>query len=218
MRNNLPILGIETSGELCSVALMLNENTFFEMNILKKHVHSEKLIEIIDVVLKSADKELKNLSHIAVSIGPGSFTGLRIGLTAAKSLAFGANIPISTVPTFNALAMQISGFVKERSKFAIIRKASIDDSYVSICSADKNSFGLKLDVNLILSEQISTHIKNIDQLFGDSIVELNIANIIGPTAINICKWSYFFGKDLLTFDYDYLEPHYLKNFIVRVKK
>ncbi|NMB81660.1 MAG: hypothetical protein GYA14_07550, partial [Ignavibacteria bacterium] len=49
MNNFLPILGIETSGDLCSVAIMMNEKSFYEVNILEKHVHSKKILELIDL-------------------------------------------------------------------------------------------------------------------------------------------------------------------------
>src|SRR4030042_6611650 len=105
MKVQLPILAIETSGELCSTAVMLSEQSFVEMNILKKHVHSQKLFDMIDLVLKNANVELKDIACIAVSIGPGSFTGLRIGLSAAKGMAVGANLPIVPVPSFQALSL-----------------------------------------------------------------------------------------------------------------
>lgn len=215
MKNKFPILSIETSGELCSAALMIDEKTFFEMNILKKHVHSEKLIEMIDLILNSADITLKNLSFIAVSIGPGSFTGLRIGLTAAKSLAFGSGLPIVPVPTFNAFALQINEYSMNEEKFGIIRNASIDDFYYATFNSNLQSNNWNSEVKLIKKIELGVINQEI-KIFGDKIANLKINNILGPYASNIAKWSYLFGSDLLTYNYDYLEPNYLKNFIAKV--
>lgn len=218
MNNFLPILGIETSGDLCSVAIMMNEKSFYEINILEKHVHSKKILELIDLLLKEAGLELKKLSHIAVSIGPGSFTGLRIGLTTAKGLGYGANLPIVPVPTFNALALQISDFVPMNNNFVIIKNASVDDLYYASPYYDGKKIGFSHELSIIKKNDIESILKNDELIFSDIDFEFATKKIIGPSALNICRYSYLFGKDLLTFDYDYLEPFYLKQFLVRVKK
>ncbi|MFA7422004.1 MAG: tRNA (adenosine(37)-N6)-threonylcarbamoyltransferase complex dimerization subunit type 1 TsaB, partial [Melioribacteraceae bacterium] len=108
MNNLFPILAVETTGEMCSVAIHLDQKNFIELNYLEKHIHSQKLINMVDSVLSQADVKLENIKAIAVSMGPGSFTGLRIGLAAVKGLAFGSSLGIIPVPTFDAYALQIS--------------------------------------------------------------------------------------------------------------
>ncbi|MEW6701378.1 MAG: tRNA (adenosine(37)-N6)-threonylcarbamoyltransferase complex dimerization subunit type 1 TsaB, partial [Bacteroidota bacterium] len=129
MNETLPILAIETSGDLCSAAVLLGEKNFVELNYLQKHIHSQKLIDIIDAVLKNANVELKQIKSIAVSMGPGSFTGLRIGLSAVKGIAFGAGLPIIPVPTFDAYAFNIARVLPDGSKFIIAINANIDELY-----------------------------------------------------------------------------------------
>lgn len=218
MNTGLPILGIETSGELCSVALMVNDTTFYEINILEKHVHSRKILNLIDILLKEGGIELTKLSHIAVSIGPGSFTGLRIGLTTAKGIGFGSNLPIVPVPTFNAMALQVSDFVPDNSNFVIVKNASMDDLYFAIFNYDGKGIRSINELSLVKKNEVEQLITSKELVFSD--VDLNITSkkVIGPDAYNICRYSYLFGKDLLTFDYDYLEPFYLKQFLTRVKK
>ncbi len=131
MVKNQKILAIETSNELCSAALVFDQNNFDERNILLKHVHSEKLIPAIDELLNSNKISAKDLTSIAVSIGPGSFTGLRIGLTAAKAIAFASDLPIIPVPTFSALALEISDYIKDNTEFFIINNANIEECYFS---------------------------------------------------------------------------------------
>jgi tRNA threonylcarbamoyladenosine biosynthesis protein TsaB len=218
MKNIFPILGIETSGELCSVALMLNESKFYEFNILEKHIHSKKLIEMIDTLLKSAEIELNSIAQIAVSMGPGSFTGLRIGLTAAKGLGLGANIPLTPVHTFDAMAFQISEYLPKESKFVILRSASIDDFYFAEYFYDGNICASQSDISLLNKDELNQKLIGSNLIFSDLESNYAFKKIINPGAIQICKYAYLFGQDLLTFDYDYLEPFYLKQFIARVKK
>lgn len=218
MMNNLPILAIETSGELCSVAAMLDEKYFIESNIKGKHVHSEKIFDMIDYVLKNSKIELNEFNHIAVSMGPGSFTGLRIGLSAAKGLALGSNLPIVPVPTFEVMAFEISEKMIEGKKLAILKSAGIDDFYFATYETEKNGYRKIEGVSLIHKNEINEKIKGIDIIFADKDIAHEIKIITGPHASYVALWSYSFGKDLLTYDYDYLEPYYLKQFIARVKK
>ncbi|MDQ7815696.1 MAG: tRNA (adenosine(37)-N6)-threonylcarbamoyltransferase complex dimerization subunit type 1 TsaB [Melioribacteraceae bacterium] len=218
MKNIFPILGIETSGELCSVALMLNETTFYEFNILEKHIHSKKLLEMIDNLLKSAEIELKDISQIAVSIGPGSFTGLRIGLTAAKGLGLGGNIPLTPIQTFNAMALQISEYLQKDSRFIILRNASIEDLYFAEYLYDGNVCSPLSEVFLLKKDELNKKLVWGNLIFSDLESNNGVKKIVSPGAAHICKYAYLFGQDLLTFDYDYLEPFYLKQFIARVKK
>lgn len=218
MKNSFPILAIETSGSLCSVALLLDEKRYREINISDKHVHSEKLLGMVDAVLKMSGTSIQDLSHIAVSNGPGSFTGLRIGLSAAKGLAFGAKLPILPVPTFDAFALEISQFVFASEKFGVIKNASVEDVYYSEFIFDGKAVSTVETVQLIHKNDLQEKVKNLKFLFGDQIANVEVRETIGPQAYYIGLWSYLFGKDLLIFDYDYLEPNYLKKFIAKVKK
>ncbi len=98
------ILAIETATDVCGVALVQNQNVIAQRMRAEKYVHSEKLLPMIDEVLRDASLSAKDLDAIAVSIGPGSFTGLRIGLSTAKGLALSLGISVIAVPTLDALA------------------------------------------------------------------------------------------------------------------
>ena len=102
------ILNIETSTTNCSVALSKDGVVigFKEDNSLQ-YSHAERLHVYVDEVLKSAQVLKNQLDAIAISKGPGSYTGLRIGVSAAKGLCFSLNIPLISVPTLEALAHQI---------------------------------------------------------------------------------------------------------------
>ncbi|MCL6100466.1 MAG: tRNA (adenosine(37)-N6)-threonylcarbamoyltransferase complex dimerization subunit type 1 TsaB [Bacteroidetes bacterium] len=218
MTSSLPILGIETSGELCSVALMIDEKSFVEFNYLQKHIHSEKLIEMVESVLWHSKVELSNVKEIAVSIGPGSFTGLRIGLSAAKGLALGSNLPIVPVSTFSAYALQLADYLTGDEKFGIISNASLDEVYFAEFKKKNQQVEVVTELKLIEKTSLASLTGQTGKIFGDVEIKNIIKTPFGVTASSIAKWAYLFGKDLVTFNYDYLEPNYFKKFIPKVAR
>ena len=100
----MPILALETSTLVSSVALGTVDTLLGEITLQTKKTHSELLMPHIDKLLRMAGIKKTELKAVAVSIGPGSFTGLRIGLATAKTLAYALQIPIVGVPSLAALA------------------------------------------------------------------------------------------------------------------
>ena len=99
------ILALETATAVCGVALVENGKAILEHSFEAMHMHAEKLALMINDLLSEQNLKPADLAGIAVSIGPGSFTGLRIGLSTAKGLAFACTLPLVTVPTLKALAL-----------------------------------------------------------------------------------------------------------------
>ncbi len=102
------ILGIDTATLVASVALATSETLVAEINIQTKKNHSVRLMPQIAELLAAADVSQQQIKAIAVSNGPGSFTGLRIGLSTAKALAYAWEVPIIGVSTLTALAYQVA--------------------------------------------------------------------------------------------------------------
>lgn len=100
----MPILAIETATLVSSVALGTADTLLAEITLQTKKTHSELLMPHISKVLEMAGVKKTDLKGIAVSIGPGSFTGLRIGLATAKTLAYALKIPLVGVPSLAAMA------------------------------------------------------------------------------------------------------------------
>ena len=213
MNENLPILAIETTGELCSVALILDENTFVESNFLQKHIHSKKIISMIDSVLSIGELRTKDLKSIALSCGPGSFTGLRIGFSATKAIAFGLDIGIVHVPTFNAYAFQFAKQLPENTKFIIANRASMDQIYVGKYISKSNSYEIEKEIESINKNLFQEYTGAIKFVYGNVNNRRDYLN-----ASSVGLWAYFFGNDLLTFDYDYTEPEYFGNPFLKKKK
>ncbi len=100
----MTVLGIDTSAVTCSVALY-SDRLLSSFNLTNGPTHSQTLLPAIMDVLKEAKLSVSDLSAIAISAGPGSFTGLRIGISTVKGLAFADQIPCVPVSTLEALAV-----------------------------------------------------------------------------------------------------------------
>ncbi|MCQ2272020.1 MAG: tRNA (adenosine(37)-N6)-threonylcarbamoyltransferase complex dimerization subunit type 1 TsaB [Bacteroidales bacterium] len=104
MENNPNILCIETTGEICSVALVHGAECVAVKESNTHNSHAKNMIPFIEDVLSMAEVDKHQLNAVAVSIGPGSYTGLRIGVSTAKGLAFSLNIPVIAVSTLESIA------------------------------------------------------------------------------------------------------------------
>ena len=105
----MKILALESSGLVASVAVTEDDNLLGEYTINYKKTHSQTLLPMLDEVAKMIELDLKSVDVIAVSAGPGSFTGLRIGSATAKGLALALDKKIVSVPTVDALAYNLWG-------------------------------------------------------------------------------------------------------------
>ena len=100
----MKVLALDSSGLVASVAVVEDDNLLGEYTINYKKTHSQTLLPMLDEVAKMIELDLKTVDVIAVSAGPGSFTGLRIGSATAKGLALALDKKIVSVPTVDALA------------------------------------------------------------------------------------------------------------------
>ncbi len=101
------ILGIETSTKTGSVAVLSKKGVVAQYCLNIEVTHSERLMTMVDRVLDDAGMTISQLDGFAVAVGPGSFTGLRIGLSTVKGLVIALNRPVAAVPTLLALAWNI---------------------------------------------------------------------------------------------------------------
>lgn len=100
------ILAIETSAAVCSVALS-TERAFFDQFELAQREQSQLLLPMINKILEEANISLTDLSAIAVAIGPGSFTGIRLGLSVVQGFTIGTHIPVIAISSLQAIAQGI---------------------------------------------------------------------------------------------------------------
>lgn len=215
MNDYLPLLAIETTGEICSVALMPEAARLLELNIFEKHSHSEKLLISIEKLLEIAGTKITEIKSIAISEGPGSFTGLRIGYSAAKAVAFSLEIPILPVPTFDAAARQLMVYLPQNAQFGIVSRVNREELYFKEFVKRENLVEQLSDISLISLEKIESGYFD-KRLFCDSILP-GVITVPHVTARSIAEFAYLFGEHLLNYKFDYLEPRYFKNFSVRTK-
>jgi len=101
------ILAVDTTTFAGSVALLKKKNLLTEVNLESPLTHSEKLLPAIHFVLQANRLDIKDIEGFALAVGPGSFTGIRIGLSTIKSFAYASEKPIAPVSTLKALALKL---------------------------------------------------------------------------------------------------------------
>jgi len=214
------ILNIETTTKNCSVSLSKNG----ELIALKElneggYSHAENLHPFIELVLQESNHDYKDLSAIAVSKGPGSYTGLRIGVSAAKGLCFALDKPLIATDTLKALAMSIK--VNEGVIIPVLDARRME-VYQAIFDSDYNSLETT-SAQVIEEGSYDNYLSKGKVTFvGDAVEKLQsiikhpnatfIDNKL-PSAKEMLILSYqkFQNKDFE--DVAYFEPYYLKDFV-----
>jgi len=126
------ILGLETATSVCSVGLYREREEEVEKHLRDPRIHSERILTLVDEVLRVARTGFDNLDAIAVSRGPGSFTGLRIGYSTAKGLCYATGLPLVEVPTFDAIATAASIAVPAAGNILVALDAKKGDFYFAV--------------------------------------------------------------------------------------
>lgn len=217
------ILNIETATKNCSISLAKNGNSIYFKNHQEAgYSHAEKLHVLIQNALAETNLTLKNLDAIAVSSGPGSYTGLRIGVSSAKGLAFSLDKPLISVDTLEILARQ----VKTTNGFIV---PMIDARRMEVFTACFNSKFEKISQteSLILTEQSFHNLSKEIYLVGDCIEKakkvLTDNKFIFPlkesypSANDMNEISFHHFQNKLFVDVAYFEPFYLKEFFMSKK-
>ena len=104
----MKILGIDTSTHSTSVCVIEDEKLICEYTVNTKKTHSQKLMVMIESMIKESYLNIKDIDSIAICIGPGSFTGLRISMATAKAIAQVRNLPIIAVNSLESLAFNMN--------------------------------------------------------------------------------------------------------------
>ena len=148
----MKILAIESASVTASAAVVTEERILAEYTTNYKKTHSETLLPMISECFRMTDDEIASVDAIAVSYGPGSFTGLRIGAATAKGLAFAADKPIIAVPTLDALAY---GMVGSEYVLVPIMDARRGEVYTGLYAFEGEAFQvLESAVAVPITEQI----------------------------------------------------------------
>jgi len=223
------ILGIETSTKICSVALANNNKLLALKEEGGAYSHAEKLTIFIEEVLKLANKTIKDVDAVAISKGPGSYTGLRIGVSTAKGLCYALDKPLIAVDTLQAMAKN-PALIQEHAPalFCPMIDARRMEVYTALYDAnnnmvepitakiiDENSFANYLKTHQIVffgdgAEKCKISLENHQNaIFSDE--RLPSAQFINQIALKKFQQQQFENVA-------YFEPYYLKDFIATTPK
>lgn len=127
------LLGIDTSGKTASVAVCTENSVLAQTTVYTKLTHSQVILPICKDVLKSAGTELSDVDVIAAAAGPGSYTGLRIGIAAVKAMCFALDKPCIGISTLEALAYNVS---LHKGVICAVIAARLDLVYCAVFRSD----------------------------------------------------------------------------------
>jgi len=218
------ILNIETATKNCSVALAKEGKTIICKEIAEEgYSHAERLHVFIEEIIKEAGITMKDLAAIAVSQGPGSYTGLRIGVSAAKGLCYALNIPLIAVDTLQILASQVtvsSGLIVPMidARRMEVYSAIFTPNFEKIRAVQaeiitENSFE-DTHVTLYFVGDCAEKCKPV--LTKENFIFLD--EIKYPSAKEMSLLSFEKHKKNDTVDVAYFEPYYLKDFLITTSK
>jgi len=224
------ILNIETATKICSVALAKDGKVIAAKETSEGNSHSTQLAPFIKEVMEQSDYSFADLQAIAVSMGPGSYTGLRIGVSTAKGLCFGLDIPLIAVSTLAAMAVQAKTQYTDLQDNMIL-SPMIDARRMEVYSQffDKN-LNILNDISAIIVDE-ETYRTDLEKqpilFFGDGALKckatINNEKAIFfegglPSAEGMAPLAekQFQDKDFA--DVAYFEPFYLKDFVAAVSK
>lgn len=229
------ILNIETSTEVCSVVLSKNGELLYEKVSSDGLNHSELLTVFIEQIFSENKIKLSDLDAVAVSKGPGSYTGLRIGVSVAKGLCYALNIPLIAISTLDSMGIftskNASLFVNDINAGKTLFCPMIDARRMEVYTAlfnekgenikeisaeviDENAFSEELKENKILffgngADKCKVHLTHDNALFSGP--EKASAQFMQLLAEDKYKRKEFE-------DVAYFEPFYLKNFVATIPK
>jgi tRNA threonylcarbamoyladenosine biosynthesis protein TsaB len=227
------LLGIETATTVCAAAVVRDGTVLAEELVDERNVHAERLMGMIDAAFRKSGTTLETMDGIAVSIGPGSFTGLRIGLSVAKGLAYASGKPILPVPTLQGLARKAAdagGYVSGVKLILPVLDARRGDVYCALYRQAGGDLQQVWEQQIMPLEAIAAAVHEWQVLvtgdarealgqivrarFPESARHLEILTGEGArcSAVEIAR----LGTQMLTAgnmaDPGLLEPHYLRDF------
>ncbi len=210
----MKILSISTSSNIASVSISENEDCILELNINNNKTHSETLIPLIDKLFHESNLKLSDIGLMACDIGPGSFTGIRIGISSVKAIAQSLDIPIVDVSSLEALAYNI-----QNENFKTICSLIDARNNQVYCGIFDNNYDLLenyLADDIIAVQKTLQKYENIIYVGDGAIVHKDLLNINGFIyendihAKNIGKCAYNKYKNNKTKTADSLTPLYLR--------
>ncbi|OGP60273.1 MAG: tRNA (adenosine(37)-N6)-threonylcarbamoyltransferase complex dimerization subunit type 1 TsaB [Deltaproteobacteria bacterium RBG_13_49_15] len=176
------LLAIDTAAKSCSVAIVGNHILLCEISTTSEETHSKRLMEMIHKSFSLSGLSVSDIDGFAVTRGPGSFTGLRIGISTLKGLAMASGMPVVGVSTLDALASQSPPFNGLVCPMLDARKNEV---YIARYRFARNGLKKEIDEQVLSPERALTGIEEPCYMIGEGAVRYReaIRDILGPLAI-----------------------------------
>ena len=224
------ILNIDTSSSVCSVCLAEDGGIIEERNEVSENKHASQLTILIREIVENQKMKLRDLSAVAISSGPGSYTGLRIGTSVAKGISYGIEKPLIAVSTLQGMAHKMSTMNPDPNGIYIpMIDARRSNVYMAVYDSDNNVMENDrfADINVDLTDNFgsynvkNTYLGGLDapklQLICLNNYNCTLLENIICVASNISTISYKRFVHNVFENLTYFEPFYLKEFEGRMK-
>lgn len=217
----MKLLAVDTSGPVCGVAILTEDGIRHECAVMNHKTHSVNLLPMIDNAFQSTGLTIQDMDRLAVVVGPGSFTGVRLGVSTVKGLAHGAGKPCVAVNALEAMAAGISGFDGVVCPIQDARAGQVYGAAFSVggnrperlmpdapmkleeYAAKIREFGSRF---LFLGDGMPVHREKLQALLGESAVFAQPQQaFLRPAAV-----AYLASLETETVDYLTLMPLYLR--------
>ncbi|NQY05710.1 MAG: tRNA (adenosine(37)-N6)-threonylcarbamoyltransferase complex dimerization subunit type 1 TsaB [Flavobacteriaceae bacterium] len=222
--NDIFILQIETATTNCSVAISKNGKTIAIREISNGFSHAENLHTFIKELVESQKMTWNDFQAIAVSKGPGSYTGLRIGVSTAKGLCYALDLPLISIETLKSLACQVAA---NSGVIIPMIDARRMEAYTAVFDVGYNELR-ETEAEIVESTSYDTYLSEGNVFFignavekTQSVISHENANFIEgklPSASEMSFLAYEKYKKSDIEDVAYFEPYYLKDFVVTPSK
>ncbi len=216
------ILNIETATQVCSIGLSEGNKLLAVRESHEKNIHAASVTVFTEEVLREAGRKMQDIEAVAVSMGPGSYTGLRIGVSAAKGMCYALAIPLIAVPTLQAMALRARSAMEGDALLCPMIDARRMEVYTAIF--DQNVREVRPTEALIIDDQSFDREleKNTICYFGDGAEKCR--DILDPLGMIYLPDIYPSAREIALLaaekftesrfeDVAYFEPYYLKDFI-----
>jgi tRNA threonylcarbamoyladenosine biosynthesis protein TsaB len=184
------VLGMDTATRTASIGLAEKNKVIGEFSLQVDRVHSAKLMPMVDQLLTAAGLDTASIEAVAVSAGPGSFTGLRIGMATAKGLAYALSVPLIGVSTLAGLCYNL---VPSEAVLCPILDARMDEYYAAVYRWQNGHLSTIADDAVMGRNQL------VEMLDGQKEPKIIVADAVLETVLNL--------NEALSGSMEYAQPH-----------
>lgn len=222
----MKLLSISTASDTLSLSIVENENLISSFATKGNRQHAELIAPKIKELMKTSNLKFNELDGVCVNLGPGSFTGLRVGLSTAKGIVFGADINLYGYTNFEGLLYSAITEKKVSGKVAVLIPSRKNEFYFGAFEIRGFVYSQLDNLELMTLKDFKNYAHHFDALIVDKKIFDTIKNEF--TSVNVIEVENdsFYGalvvqknpQKYICENYFYLEPLYLKNFDVKLKK